>query len=76
MPENHEIDLCALSAYVLKVAGFPMSAYYKQLIEAPKIAHCFTGIEGNDSDGKVQMGYIDIHNKKKRSSLILRNDLR
>ena len=65
MPDNHEIDLCALSAYALKAAGLPISAYYNQLIEASKTAQCFTRIESKDSEGKAHMGYVDIHGQKK-----------
>ena len=58
MPENHNIDLCALTPLALLYAGLPISPYYNQLISLSSDVTCLTGITiksgSKDSDGYVR----------------------
>ena len=64
MPENSEIDMCALSAYALKYARLPLSPYYSQLIKISQDSKCFTKIEAN-YEGNISAGYIGTDDKIK-----------
>ena len=44
LPENHQIDICALTPYALKCAGLPLSPYYYQLYTISEKVQCLTGI--------------------------------
>lgn len=57
MPENSEIDMCALSAYALTFAGLPLSPYFSQLVELSNEAKCITKIDA-EHDGDLTIGYL------------------
>ena len=65
LPDNHDIDLCALTPYVVKAAGLPVSAYYKTIIDVSENVHCFTNVITDTK--KITGGYIDAYGKARES---------
>ena len=59
LPDNHNIDLCSLTACVLCVAGLPLSPYYNQLLKISDCAQCFTGIEMEGENKNTEIGFVD-----------------
>lgn len=58
-PENHDIDLCALTPYTLRIAGLPLSPYYAQLLKISEFATCFTNtIPPEKGKWGAGLGYI------------------
>ena len=57
LPENRNIDLCALTPYVLKVSGLPLSPYYHQLLKVSESVQCLTGVSVEDQ-GKTVTGFL------------------
>ena len=57
LPENKNIDLCALTPYALKVSGLPLSPYYHQLLKASESVQCLTGISVEEQ-GRNVTGYF------------------
>ena len=59
LPENRNIDICALTPLALKAAGLSLSPYYAQLVHLSENVQCITGMtisgEGNGSGNT----YID-----------------
>ena len=58
MPSNNNIDLCALTPYVLKAADLPLSPYYRKLLEISEDVQCFTNVDA-DTDS-VTGGFISV----------------
>ena len=59
LPENKNIDMCALTPLALKTAGLPLSPYYTQLVNASENVQCITGmIVQGEGNGEVNT-YID-----------------
>ena len=57
-PENHTIDMCALTPVALKAANMSLSPYYAQLLKLSAYAQCITGLNyvGKNNDG---LSYAD-----------------
>lgn len=64
LPNNKNIDMCALTPFALKAAGLPLSPYYAQLIHLSENVQCITGmiIPGEDNGGVNT--YIDAVGQK------------
>jgi hypothetical protein len=59
LPENNMIDLCALTPYVLKAAGLPISPYYNQLLQLSQNVSCVTKIHVGD-DEEPTIGFVNL----------------
>ena len=58
LPENRNIDMCALTPWALKVAGLPLSPYYSQILHLSEKVQCLTEVivPGENHGG---LRYID-----------------
>lgn len=67
LPENNQIDLCALTPYALKAAGLPISPYYNQLLKlSEQRVSCISRIQvGDEEDSSI--GFV---NKERESESI------
>lgn len=64
LPENNMIDLCALTPYVLKVAGLPISPYYNQLLQLSKNVSCVTKIQVGDDEDAPSIGFVNLERER------------
>ena len=60
VPENNVIDLCALTPYVIKATGLPISPYYNQLLQLSEHVSCVTKIQVGDNEGDPTMGFVNL----------------
>ena len=67
LPENNQIDICALTPYAMKAAGLPISPYYNQLLKLSEChVSCISRIQvGNEEDTSI--GFV---NKARRTESI------
>lgn len=64
LPENNMIDLCALTPYVLKVAGLPISPYYNQLLQLSENVSCVTKIQVGDDEDDPSIGFVNLERER------------
>ena len=57
LPANKSIDLCALTPYVLKASGLPLSPYYYQLLKVSENVQCLTGLT-EEENGSTRIGFL------------------
>lgn len=42
LPDNHNVDLCALLPYTLRLAGLPLNPFYENILRVSESVHGFT----------------------------------
>ena len=60
LPKNNMIDLCALTPYVLKAAGLPISPYFNQLLQLSEDVSCVTKIQVGDDEEEPTIGFVNL----------------
>ena len=58
LPDNHNLDLCALTPCALLAAGLPVSPYYAQVLQLSQEVSCFTAIDVEDQGNDLGIGFV------------------